>query len=102
MIANPILAIGVMVSAGLLGGSIAAKLRFPRITGYLIAGILLSPSVLPLVPKVTIDSLDLIPPLALGFIAYMIGGSLRCNQTVQSRQSHVDCATQANAACGNR
>ena len=55
-----LLAIGVMVSVGLLGGLLANKLKFPRITGYIIIGVLLSPSIFNLVPKATIESWDII------------------------------------------
>jgi len=70
------LAIGVMITVGLLAGLLAGKLRFPRVTGYIIVGILLSPSVLNLVPRATIDDLGIITFIALGIIAYLIGGSL--------------------------
>jgi len=65
-----------MVVAGLLGGLAAGKLKFPRITGYIIIGILLSPSLLNIIPKETVGNLDIITDIALGFIAYLIGGSL--------------------------
>ncbi|MFC1987708.1 cation:proton antiporter [Chloroflexota bacterium] len=74
---NTVLAIGIMIIAGFFGGAIAARAKFPRITGYLIVGILLSPSVLHLIPKTTIESLGIITSIALGIIAYLIGGSLR-------------------------
>jgi len=77
MITNIILALGIMVVIGFLGGMIAARVRVPRITGYLIAGILLSPSLLNIVPKATVESLNIITSVALGIIAYLIGGSLR-------------------------
>ncbi len=77
MTMNIILALGIMIIAGYFGGVIAARVKFPRITGYLIVGILLSPSVLHLIPKATIENLDIIISIALGIIAYLIGGSLR-------------------------
>ncbi|MFC1937536.1 cation:proton antiporter [Chloroflexota bacterium] len=76
MTTNLILAIGIMIIAGFFGGAIAARVKFPRISGYLIVGILLSPSVLHLIPKATIQSLDVVTSIALGIIAYLIGGSL--------------------------
>jgi len=71
------LAIGVMMTAGLFGGMLARKLKFPRVTGYILIGVLLSPSVLNLVPRATLDSLDIITNVSLAIIAYSIGGSLR-------------------------
>lgn len=77
MTMNVILAIGIMIVAGFFGGQLAAKVKFPRITGYLIVGILLSPSVLHVIPEATIEDLGIITSIALGIIAYLIGGSLR-------------------------
>ena len=71
------LAIGVMITVGLLGGVLSNKIKFPRITGYIIVGILLSPSVLNLISPATIAKLDIITHIALGIIAYLIGASLR-------------------------
>ena len=71
------LAIGVMIIAGYFGGQVAKKLKLPRITGYIVVGLLLSPSVLNLVPRATVESLNIITSVALGIIAYAIGGSLR-------------------------
>jgi len=71
------LAIGVMITAGLLGGVLSHRVKFPRVTGYIIIGVVLSPSILNLVSRATIDSLDIITNVALGIIAFSIGGSLR-------------------------
>jgi Kef-type K+ transport system membrane component KefB len=71
------LAIGIMVTVGLLGGVLSNKIKFPRITGYIIVGIILSPSVLNLVSRATIDKLDIITHATLGIVAYLIGASLR-------------------------
>ena len=77
MTSNLALAIGVMMTVGLLAGLLARRLRFPMVTGYIIIGILLSPSVLNLVPRATLGNLDIITHVALGIVAYLIGGSLR-------------------------
>ena len=77
MTSDLVLAIGVMVSVGLLGGLLANKLKFPRITGYIIIGVVLSPSVLNLVSRSTVESWDIISTIVLAIIGYAIGGSLR-------------------------
>ncbi len=71
------LAIGLMITVGLLGGLVSNRIKFPRITGYIIVGILFSPSVLNLISKATIDKLDIITHVSLGIVAYLIGASLR-------------------------
>ena len=77
MTINLILAIGIMIIAGFFGGMVVNRFKFPRITGYIIVGMLLSPSVLHIVSEETIGSLDIITTIVLGVIAYSIGGSLR-------------------------
>lgn len=72
-----LLAVGVMITVGLLGGVLSNRVKFPRVTGYIVVGILLSPSVFNLVSRATIDSLDIVTHIALGIIAYLIGASLR-------------------------
>ncbi|RZN36675.1 MAG: hypothetical protein EF813_07000 [Methanosarcinales archaeon] len=73
---NLILAVGIMIFAGFFGGLASTKLKFPMITGYIIIGVLLSPSLLNIIPRETVGELNLITDVALGIIAYLIGGSL--------------------------
>jgi Kef-type K+ transport system membrane component KefB len=68
---------GCMWLAGYAVGLVAARLGFPRITGYLIAGIFMNPSLISFINKGTVDQLGFIMPVVLGFISYMIGGALR-------------------------
>ncbi|MHC4642206.1 MAG: cation:proton antiporter domain-containing protein [Planctomycetota bacterium] len=72
-----LLSIGIMIVAGFLGGLALEKLKLPKISGYIIVGALLSPSLLNIIPKETIGRLDIITEIALGIIAYLIGGSLK-------------------------
>ncbi len=74
---NSILAIGILIIAGFFGGLVAKKIRYPRISGYIIVGMLLSPSVLNVIPSQLIrEDLSVITDIALGIVAYLIGGSL--------------------------
>jgi Kef-type K+ transport system membrane component KefB len=66
-----------MIAVGLLGGAVSSKIKFPRITGYIIVGILFSPSLLNLISRGTIEELDIITHVSLAIIAYLIGASLR-------------------------
>jgi Kef-type K+ transport system membrane component KefB len=65
---DSLLSIGIMVVAGFLGGLALEKLKLPKISGYIIVGALLSPSLLGII---------IITEIALGIIAYLIGGSLK-------------------------
>ncbi len=73
---NLVLAIGIIIVIGFLGGLVTEKIKFPRITGYIIIGILLSPSLLNIISAATIENLDIMTNIALGIIAFLIGGSL--------------------------
>ncbi|MHC4112209.1 MAG: cation:proton antiporter, partial [Planctomycetota bacterium] len=61
--------------AGFLGGLAFDKLKLPKISGYIIVGVLLGPSLLNIIPET--GSLDIITEIALGVIAYLIGASLK-------------------------
>ncbi len=74
---NQILTIGIIIIAGFLGGLAAEKVKLPRITGYIIVGVLLSPSLLNIIPEDAIGHLDVITDVVLGVIAYLIGGTLK-------------------------
>jgi len=74
---NLILALGILVIAGFFGGLVAKRIRYPRISGYIIVGMLLSPSVLNIIPSQLIrEELGVITDITLGVVAYLIGGSL--------------------------
>ena len=84
---NLVLAIGIMVVVGFLGGLAANRFKFPRVTGYIIIGILLSPSLLNIISGGTIENLDIITDIALGIMAFLVGGSLRLESLRKLRRS---------------
>jgi Kef-type K+ transport system membrane component KefB len=74
---HPMLYVGLLLLLSFLGGRIANRLRFPRVTGYLVAGILLGPSVAGVFPATVVQQdLGFITSMALAVIAFSIGGSL--------------------------
>ncbi len=72
--------LAIILIFGLFMGKVVSYLKLPRVTGYLIAGVLIGPFVLKLVPHEAIESLTIISKAALGFIAYNIGSSLNYNK----------------------
>jgi len=84
---NLILALGIIIVVGFFGGVAARRLKFPRITGYIIIGILLSPSLLNIIPKEAVENLDIVTNIALGIIAYLIGGSLHWENLRKLKES---------------
>lgn len=69
--------IGLLLLAGLLFGRLAKLLTLPNVTGYLIAGLLLGPFVLKIIPAETVDSISIVSEMALGFIALSIGAEFK-------------------------
>ncbi len=76
----------IILICGYLGGKAAGKLGFPRITGYLIAGVCLNPSISPIIPKNNLETLNIITPIVLGMISYTIGGGLRLDALQRLRK----------------
>ncbi len=75
--ASALLAFGIVMIGGELAGDLAQRLRLPRVTGYLVLGMLLGPSVADLVTRGDLANLTLFEELALGLIALTAGGELR-------------------------
>ncbi len=73
---SALLALGCMIIGGVLAGDLAERVRLPRITGYLVLGMLVGPSVLGLETRADARFLHLFEELALGLIALNAGGEL--------------------------
>ena len=72
-----LLYLGIAMSVGLVFNRIVKKFGLPNVTGYLVAGLVIGPYVLNIVPEVAVEEMGLITNVALGFIAFSIGGSFR-------------------------
>lgn len=67
----------IILATGLLFGKAAKALHLPNVTGYLVGGLLLGPSILDIIPHGTIDSMHIVSTVALGFIAFSIGNEMK-------------------------
>lgn len=70
---HPVFGIGILLVGSWFLGRFAAALRLPSITGFILAGLLLGPSVLGLVHSDLHDELGIITEVALAVIALVIG-----------------------------
>ncbi len=75
-IENPALALGVLLFAGYVGGQLAKIIKIPAVAGYVLAGIILGPSILDTIPDSIHDSLQPVKDLGLGMVALLIGAEL--------------------------
>lgn len=65
--------IAVILLAGLIFGRLGKFVKLPNVTGYLIAGLILGPCLLNIIPISMVDGFAVISDLALSFIAFSIG-----------------------------
>ena len=85
--ASPTLSLGFLLLGAYLIAVILSRTGFPKITGYILAGMLLGPSVLGFLSTDILDDLKLVDDLALTFIAFAAGGELRVSVLKQRKKS---------------
>ncbi len=71
--AAAILTLALILAAGFLTTRVTKLARLPHVTGYLLAGILIGPELLGLVPAETVRTLDVVTDIALALIAFSTG-----------------------------
>lgn len=74
---NTLLALAIAIGAGLLFSRLVRPLHLPNVTAFLVAGLIIGPSVLGIIPSAMVDSFGVITEVALGMIAYAIGAEFR-------------------------
>ena len=72
-ISQIVISVAIMMFAGFLMTRITKKLRLPNVTAYLLAGILIGPYCLDLIPANIIEGASFISDIALAFIAFSVG-----------------------------
>jgi Kef-type K+ transport system membrane component KefB len=83
---NPVLLFGLLLLAGLAGGEIAQRaLRLPRITGYVLAGLVLGASGLGLIDKRLAGEAQVFVNIGLGIILFELGRRLDFKWLVRDR-----------------
>jgi Kef-type K+ transport system membrane component KefB len=70
---NEIISLGVILLLALLAGHLVQILRLPEVTGYILAGVALGPSVLGWVSVENLQALGVFSEVALGLILFSIG-----------------------------
>jgi Kef-type K+ transport system membrane component KefB len=81
--------LGLLLLAAHLMGSLAGDLGLPRITGYILGGLLLGPSGLNLITDADIESLGLIDAVAIALIAFSAGAELKFREVKAAGRSIV-------------
>lgn len=77
MTLNILLDLAIMIFTGMFFGRMAKHIKLPNVTGYLVAGLLIGPSVLGLLSSDFLETTSVISDVALGFIAFSIGNEFK-------------------------
>jgi Kef-type K+ transport system membrane component KefB len=83
-----LLSVGVVILIGLLGGTFSHRIKIPKVTGYMITGLVFGPSVLGFLSSQTLQDIHMINDIALGLILFAIGGEFEINH-LRSLKSRV-------------
>ena len=67
------LTLGLLLISALLGGRLAELVRLPKVTAYLLVGVLLGPQVLDALPESHVQTLDPITKLAMALVLFNLG-----------------------------
>lgn len=86
---NTILSLGIISITSIIVAKLLKKLKLPSVTGYLLAGLLLGPSILGIINQDSIKELSFISDLALGLIAFHIGESFEIRQIKKLAKSVI-------------
>ncbi len=72
-----------ILAAGLILSRVVKLVNLPNVTGYLVAGLLIGPCVGRLITKETLASFTVLTNIALGFVAFSIGGEFKLEHIKQ-------------------
>ncbi len=75
--------VGIILFLGFIFGEIAKAVKLPKVTGYILSGILLNPHICRFVPMDFPQHTELITQISLAFITFSIGGTLLYSRVKQ-------------------
>ncbi len=81
---NIIFSISALILLGLLGGKLVEIIKFPKVTGYILIGILIGPGVFGVLTYEMLDHFIIIRQMAIGFIGYTIGLELKLDKLMKT------------------
>ncbi len=81
------LSFGFLILTSYIIAAVLARVGLPKITGYIVAGMLFGPSILGFMSNDVLSDLKLVDDLALTFIAFAAGGELRMAMLKERKRS---------------
>ena len=73
---NNLLYFALILLSGIGMARLVSRFKLPHVTGYLLAGVLMGPSILGIIPLNIAEGMNIVSEAALGFIAYSIGSEI--------------------------
>ncbi len=67
---------GIILFVGFFFGELAEQIKLPKVTGYIIAGVMLNPELFNIIPADITEHTNLITNISLSFITFSVGGTL--------------------------
>ncbi|MFV0593415.1 MAG: cation:proton antiporter [Draconibacterium sp.] len=86
---NIILSVGLLIFTGYILGELAEKIRLPKISGYILAGILLNPDLSGIMSGDFVAHTDPLLTISLSFITFSIGGTLSAKKLKASGRTII-------------
>ncbi|MGM9664521.1 MAG: cation:proton antiporter, partial [Eubacteriales bacterium] len=83
-----LLSLAIILLAGFLMTRITKLLKLPNVSGYIIAGIIIGPNVLNLIPSQVSSGMGFFSDIALAFIAFGVGRFFK-KDTLRETGPHV-------------
>ena len=71
-----LLIIGIILLTGFILGELLSIIKLPKVTGYILAGVILNPDLFHIIPSDFTSHTDTITNIALAFITFSVGGTL--------------------------
>ena len=92
MLSNPLLAFGALVAFAIFLGFLGDWLRLPRVTAYLISGVIVGPSLLGLIKHSELHHITPVADLAMALVLFNLGSHFSISFLAKLRQHIVQVA----------
>jgi len=83
------IALGFLIVSAYLMGQIVNNFGLPKVTGYILSGLIFGPFGLKFLSPGTISDLDFINHMALALIAFYAGGELKLSHLKENKRSMI-------------
>ena len=81
---NDVFLTGLIILFGFLLGELANRIKLPKVSGYILAGLILSPQVSPFMPVGFVKNTSVATDISLGIITFSVGGTLLIKKIKES------------------